>query len=117
MREKIKDEGRLQHIQSAINQLIEYKDKYEFCEVRDNPIVFYGFVKLVEIIGEAVYMLTKEFRESHSEVNWRQIERMRHILVHGYYAIDPETLWNTVECDIPELEPVIESLLERKGDG
>ena len=67
MREKIKDEGRLQHIQSAINQLIEYKDKYEFCEVRDNPIVFYGFVKLVEIIGEAVYMLTKEFRESHSE--------------------------------------------------
>ena len=37
-------------------------------------------------------MLTKEFREAHPEVNWRQIEGMRHVLVHGYYNIDPMSL-------------------------
>ena len=68
---------------------------------------FYGFTKLVEVIGEAVYMLSTEFRDSHSDVNWRQIERMRHVLVHGYYTIDPESLWDTIEVDIPELKPWI----------
>ena len=68
---------------------------------------FYGFTKLVEVIGEAVYMLSTEFRDSHSDVNWRQIERMRHVLVHGYYTIAPESLWDTIEVDIPELKPWI----------
>lgn len=111
MREKVKDKGRLEHILTAINQVQAYKDLYSEEDVRENPIVFYGFVKLVEIIGEAVYMLTAEFRESHTDVSWRQIERMRHVLVHGYYTIDPDTLWQTIEDDIPVLKPWIEQYL------
>lgn len=111
MREKVKDKGRLEHIRMAIEQLLTYKEQYIFDDVKNNPVVFYGFVKLVEIIGEAVYMLTKEYREAHQEINWRQIEAMRHVLVHGYYTIDPQTLWDTIECDIPKLKPIIEKLL------
>ena len=111
MREKVKDSGRLEHIQTAIEQLLTYKGKYGLDDIKNNPVVFYGFVKLVEIIGEAVYMLTKEYREAHRELNWRQIEAMRHVLVHGYYTIDPQTLWDTIECDIPKLKPIIEKLL------
>ena len=55
---------------NSINVLLEYKNKYAFPEVENNPILFYGFVKHVEIIGEAVYMLTKEFRNAHPEVEW-----------------------------------------------
>ena len=54
-----------------------------------DPIIFYGYVKQVEIIGEAVYKLTPKFREEHPEVNWDDIEGMRHVLVHGYYKIRP----------------------------
>lgn len=61
-------------------------------------------------------MLTKEFREAHPEVNWRQIEGMRHVLVHGYYDIDPMSLWNTIEYDIPALKPEIEKLLSEYED-
>lgn len=81
-------------------------------QVKENTILYYGFTKYVEIIGEAVYMLTKEFRDSHSEVNWRQIERMRHVLVHGYYTVNPESLWDTIQTDIPELKPWIELYLK-----
>lgn len=116
MRERIKDKGRLEHIQTAINQLLTYKEQYSYDDIKGNPVVFYGFVKLIEIIGEAVYMLTKEFREAHPEVNWRQIEGMRHVLVHGYYNIDPMSLWNTIECDIPALRPEIEKLLSEYED-
>ena len=96
MRERIKDVGRLKHILDAINTLMEQKDRYTFDVVATDPILFYGFVKHVEIIGEAVYMLTKEFRAEHTEVDWDVIEGMRHVLVHGYYQIRPRQLWNTI---------------------
>lgn len=118
MRERIKDLGRLRHILNSVNVLLANKDKYEFEQVKDDPIIFFGFVKHVEIIGEAVYMLTKEFRETHPQVNWRVIENMRHVLVHGYYTIDPKQVWDTIDRDIATLKPYIEDFIreeERKG--
>ena len=103
MRERIRDKERLEHILDASNKLLENKDKYTLEEIKNNSVLFYGFVKLVEIIGEACYMLTKDFRESHPETNWKIIENMRHVLVHGYYAITPELLWATIHEDIKPL--------------
>ena len=80
-------------------------------ELRSNPVKFYGYVKLVEIIGEATYKLTKEFRVSHPEIPWDMMEGMRHVLVHDYYRISPDKLWDTVSDDIPTLKPMIEALL------
>ena len=79
MREKVKDRGRLEHILEAINEIQEYKSQYTLEDVKNSKLVFYGFTKFVEVIGEAVYMLTKEFRASHPEVDWRVIEKMRHL--------------------------------------
>lgn len=112
MREEIRDEERLVHIQDAINVLMERKDAHPFEEIVSDPIVFYGFVKHIEIIGEAVFMLTKEYRNAHNEVNWDDIERMRHVLVHGYYKIRPDQLWETIQTDIPVLKPIIDRLVE-----
>ena len=69
-------------------------------------------MKHIEIIGEAVFMLTKEYRNAHDEINWDDIERMRHVLVHGYYKIRPDQLWETIQTDIPELKPIIDRLVE-----
>ena len=88
MREKVRDRGRLEHILEAIESIEEFHAQYTFEDIKKNKLIFYGFTKLVEVIGEAVYMLSPEFRDSHSGVDWRQIERMRHVLVHGYYTID-----------------------------
>ena len=108
MREKVKDKGRLEHILEAIKGIEKFHAQYTFEDISSNKLIFYGFTKFVEIIGEAVYMLTSDSRNAHTEVNWRQIERMRHVLVHGYYTIDPESLWATIEDDIPELKCWIE---------
>ena len=112
MRERIRDKERLIHIQNAIDVLISRKDTHTLEEVVSDSIIFYGYVKHIEIIGEAVYMLTKEYRASHDEVNWDDIERMRHVLVHGYYRIRPDQVWTTVQEDIPELKPIIDHLIE-----
>lgn len=110
MRERIKDSERLKHIIEAMNVIIENKDKHSFEEVLSDKIVLFGFVKHVEIIGEAVYKLTKEFRSQHPEIDWDVIEGMRHVLVHDYYKIKPEQLWDTIVNDIPQLRSCIEDL-------
>lgn len=101
---------RLQHMLQAMNVLTDYKSRHTLEDAQADPVVYFGLVKHVEIIGEAVYKLTLEYRARHTEVNWGDIERMRHVLVHGYYKIRPQQLWNTIEMDIPALKPVIERL-------
>lgn len=112
MREEIRDKGRLKHILSAIDALLDGKENTELLRLRNEPIVFYGFVKNIEIIGEATYMLTKEFKSSHTEVDWDGIERMRHILVHGYYKISESQLWYAINNDVPKLKPWIEKYIK-----
>lgn len=114
MRERIKDSDRLKHILDAMNVIIENKEKHSYEEIVSDKIVLFGFVKHVEIIGEAVYKLTKEFRGQHPEVEWYIIEGMRHVLVHDYYKIKPEQLWDAIENDIPQLKPLIEELYNKE---
>ena len=114
MREEERDVERLEHMLQAMNVLIDYKSRHSLEEAQADPVVYFGLVKHVEIIGEAVYKLTMEFRAKHKDVNWDDIERMRHVLVHGYYKIRPQQLWNTIEIDVPALKPIIERLIEEQ---
>lgn len=111
MREEINDKGRLEHILAAIDVLLKGKEIHDLEHLKSDPILFYGFVKNVEIIGEAVYMLSKPFKTNHESVKWSNIEAMRHVLVHGYYKISPDRLWDTIEHDIPSLRPIIAQYL------
>jgi uncharacterized protein with HEPN domain len=115
MREEIRDIERLQHMLEAMDVLIDYKEHHTLEEAQSDPVIYFGLVKHVEIIGEAVYKLTLDYRTNHPEVNWNDIERMRHVLVHGYYKIRPIQLWETIITDIPLLRPMIERLIEEQS--
>ena len=112
MREEVRDIERLQHILEATNVLVEYVKHHTLEESQSDPLIYFGLVKHVEIICEAVYKLTLQYRANHNEVNWDDIERMRHVLVHGYYKIRPNQLWETIAVDIPQLKPTIERLIK-----
>ena len=112
MREEVRDIERLQHILEAANVLSEYVKHHTLEEAQADPVMYFGLVKHVEIIGEAVYKMTLQYRTSHNEVNWDDIERMRHVLVHGYYKIRPNQLWETIAVDIPQLKPTIEQFIK-----
>ena len=111
MREAIRDKERLAHILQAINVLQEGSTRYTPEQAEKDSIIFYGFVKQIEIIGEATYMLTKEFRAGHPETEWDVIEGMRHVLVHGYYSITPHKVWRVISNDLPVLKPQIEAYI------
>ncbi len=112
MREEVRNIERLQHILEAIYVLIDFTNSHSLEEAQANPVTYFGLVKYVEIIGEAVYKLTLDYKANHTEVDWDDIERMRHVLVHGYYKIRPKQLWETITIDIPQLKPKLEKLIE-----
>jgi len=108
MRDQKRDKERLAHILAAIGIIENGISMYPKSELLDNPLLYYGLVKQVEIIGEAANMLTQEFRDCHTEVNWRPIVNMRHVLVHDYVHISKDMLWATITQDIPQLKVQIE---------
>jgi uncharacterized protein with HEPN domain len=112
MREPVRDKGRLEHMLLAIGNVEEFTKDVTIEEFVKSKVLFYAVVKNIEIVGEATYMLTKEFKESQKSVPWQVIEKMRHVLVHGYYTISPEKVWDTVKEDIPVLKKQLLSILE-----
>ena len=111
MRERINDKGRLEHILLAIGNVEEFLQDYDYEHFVADKILYYAVVKNVEIVGEAAYMLSLDFKAEHTDTPWDQIEKMRHVLVHGYYQILPEVLWLTIHDDIPPLKANVTNYL------
>lgn len=66
-------------------------------------------------MGEAASRLSEEFRTHHPELPWKAIVAMRNRLVHAYFDIDRDIVWNTVVVDLPPLVAVVETILDASG--
>lgn len=111
MREPVRDKGRLEHILEAIDNVFEFTKDLSYDELVNNKLVYHATVHNVQIIGEAAYKLTAEFKDTHPEIIWNDIIAMRHILVHDYYVINPTILWNVVHEDLPPFRILIAKYL------
>lgn len=74
-----------------------------------------AFVRSIEIIGEAVKRLPEDFRKKHSAVDWRAIAGTRDKLIHDYFGIDYDIVWDIVTDEIPELRKHIKKILKDKS--
>ena len=114
MREHSRDKERLEHILDAISVIENGLATYSKEELLNNRLLYYGLVKQIEIIGEAANMLTHEFRDEHTEVDWRPIVAMRNVLVHDYIHINPVMLWETIEHNLPDLKTSLERYIQEE---
>ena len=79
MREPERDNGRLQDIIQAAKHIISFTEGLSYEELSSDKLRYFAVVKNVEIIGEAAYMLSLEFKEKHSQIPWKDIIGMRHV--------------------------------------
>ena len=112
MREPERDLSRLEHILEAIGCVENYVDGISKEQLEKDKLHLHAVIYNVQIIGEAVYKLSKEFKDIHTEIQWRAIEKMRHILVHDYFSINFEILWVVITIDLPELKMQVNKYLE-----
>ena len=67
----------------------------------------------LQIVGEAAYGLSQQFKAGHPQIPWEQIIGMRHVLVHGYFEIDLDIVWAVIEKDLPALKDAVEAILRQ----
>ena len=113
MREKARDKGRLEDILDYSANVIEMIEGVSFEMLKTDKRTYYAVMKNVEIVGEAAYMLTKDFKQAHPDTPWKVIEGMRHILVHDYANIDVEGLYDVAVNDIPILREQVQNYLSQ----
>ena len=65
----------------------------------------------LEIVGEAARGVSEDLRRRRPDVLWREVVAMRNVLAHGYFGIDVERVWATVEKDLPKLKEQIRSIV------
>lgn len=111
MREYVRDRERLEHIVEAIDRILNFADGKTKEELETDNLKYYGVVKNIEIVGEAAYKLTNAFCRQHPETPWKHITRMRHVLVHDYYQINPVEVWKVIGEDLRSLRDQVASYL------
>jgi uncharacterized protein with HEPN domain len=72
----------------------------------------FASIKHIEIIGEAANYITEETKAKFSNIQWRQIIGLRHILVHEYFGIDSHLIWQIISEDIQQLKVEVRIVLE-----
>lgn len=115
MRERPKDKNRLEHILHALSVITYLKKGKSYEECEKDIAIYYALIKNLEIIGEAVYKLTKDFKFNHPLTPWSQIEKLRHIIVHDYYNVDFNIIWETLENDLIDLKTQIEIYMKEEN--
>jgi len=111
MREKLRDKGRIEDIIKYSENIRKMIDGVSYETFQNDILIYYAVMKNVEIVCEAAYMLSAEFKESHPQTPWKIVQGMRHYLVHGYANIDVHELYNTAINDIPILRQQAEIYL------
>ena len=114
MRDKVRDMERLSHILHAIENIERFQEGKTREDFVYDSMLFHAVVNNLCNLGEAAYKLTHEFRESHPGTEWKNIIGMRHYLVHGYYQVSLDIIWETVTDDLRELKHQIQNYIKEQ---
>jgi uncharacterized protein with HEPN domain len=112
----VKDERvYLLHAIEAIDAVLSYTEggREEFFAERKTQD---AVIRNIEVIGQAVKGISDDTRMLEPTVPWRQIAGMRDKLIHEYFGVDLNLVWDVVERDLPAVRPRLDALSQRLGD-
>jgi len=104
-------------ILEAIQRIREYVQGLSFDGFEGDSKTVDPVVRNLEVIGEAVKHLPDGLREEPPEIEWRKVAGLRDVLVHEYFGIDLEIVWDIVETKLDPLQQATERLLASRSSG
>lgn len=102
----------LKHIRDECEYLIEKSEVLTREKFIDDETLNRAFVRSLEIIGEAAKKTSDEFKQKYPDVNWKEMAGMRDVLIHGYFGINYNIVWDVVVNHIPSLLNKIEEIIK-----
>ena len=101
----------LQDIFECCENAVSYTDGMTFAEFSDDQKTIDAVVRNLEIIGEAVKNVPTETLQTKPEIKWKQIAGFRDIIIHQYFKVDLEIVWDVVQNRLPELKTAVSEML------
>ena len=105
------DEIRLRHMLDAAREARLFAQKRSRKDLDLDRKLVLALVKDIETVGEAATKISEDVQRSHPEIPWPDIVGMRHRLIHAYFEINLDILWETVVTDLPPLITSLDSIL------
>ena len=111
MKDEIKSLDYLNDILDSILSIKEFLTDTDFESFKRDKKTQYAVIRALEIIGDASKKVAKEVRNSYTEIPWHSMAGMRDKLIHDYFGVDIEVVWNTANDKILSLEDEIKKIL------
>ncbi|MCK4342762.1 MAG: DUF86 domain-containing protein [Phycisphaerae bacterium] len=101
----------LEDILTAVEKIRRYAAGLSLDTFARDEKTLDAVVRNLEVIGEAVKQIPEDVRVRHPQVEWKKIAGLRDILIHAYFGIDLEIVWDIVQNKLPALEPQVRQIL------
>lgn len=103
----------LKHILEEIDFLIKETEGIKFEEFMKNETLKRACSRSLEIIGEAVKHLSADFKKKHKEIEWKKIAGLRDKIIHYYFGVNWDILWDVIKNRLPKLKEQLEEILSK----
>jgi len=95
-----------------IDDLNDFTEGLDYEDLKSDKKPQYAVIRCLEVIGEASKKVPDKLKTKGTDIPWQEISGMRDKLIHDYFGVDLETVWDTIQEDLIPLKKAIESLLE-----
>jgi uncharacterized protein with HEPN domain len=101
----------LQDILGSIDYIEDFLADYEADDFINDKRTVFAVLWCLRVLGEAAKHIPAQVRDLYPEIPWEDMTGMRDKVVHGYFGINLEVVWDTATCDLPQVKPLVEMAL------
>ena len=103
----------LKHIIEAIERIEQFTNKISKSEFDENVLVQDGVIRRLEIIGEATKNISSDFKAKYPDIEWKKAAGLRDVLIHSYFGVDLDLVWDIAKRELPDLKKKIARVLAK----
>ncbi len=101
----------IRHILDAAREALSFASGKTRLDLNTNRMLVLSLIKEIEIIGEAAGQVTEETKNTYKTIPWLDMIDMRNHLIHVYFEVDLDILWDTVVSDLPPLIKALDEIV------